>query len=164
EAGGARIVIRGGGAIGVVEPREAAQLRVAKRLHSDAQAIHAGAAIGGEPRRVNRLGVRFERHLAIARDVERLLARADDAPHLAWLEERRRAAAEVDRVGARGDWGLGIGDWLKVRNRAVTMRANLAHDRIYIPALQIRVEEPAVEVAVVADRGAERNVDVKTRH
>ncbi len=101
EAGGARILIRGGGAIGVVEPREAAQLRVAKRLHADAQAIHAGVAVGGEARRVNRLGVRFERHLAIARDVERLLARADDATHLAWLEERRRAAAEVDRVGGQ---------------------------------------------------------------
>jgi hypothetical protein len=66
--------------------------------------------------------------------------------NLVGLEERRRSAAEEDRVG----------------RRTVGLVSNVLLERIDILALQIRIEETAVEVAVVADGRAEGDVEIKT--
>jgi len=39
---------------------------------------------------------------------------------------------------------------------------DLGNERVDVTRLEIRVEQAAVEIAVVADRGAEWNVNVKT--
>ena len=48
----------------------------------------------------HRLGIGFERHFRIGRDIERLAAGGDQRGDLLRLEQRRRAAAEKDRVGS----------------------------------------------------------------
>ena len=82
-----------------MQARQAQQLRVAERLHAKAQSIDAGAPERGEPRLGDRLGIGFHRDFAILRHVEGGLAGLDDPRDLAGLEERRRPAAEIDRVG-----------------------------------------------------------------
>ena len=96
----ARLAEGGARAVGAVQARQAAQFVVAKRLDAEAQAVDARVAIRRKPRLGDRFGVRFERDLAIGGDVERRSRRRDDARDLLRLEERRRPAAEVDRVSA----------------------------------------------------------------
>src|SRR5205823_2016990 len=99
--------------------------------------------------------VRLERNLAIVGDIERVVARADDASDFVGLEQRRRAAAEVDRVGAA----------FLIRGAGLyACLPNLRDQRIDVPLLQRGVEQPAVEIAVVADGRTERNVNVQPEH
>jgi len=81
------------------------------------------------------------------RDRERRAARGDQAANLLGLQQRRCAAAEEDRVGVCSIAGT----------------ADLCLERIDITALEIALEESAVEVAVVADVAAERDVQVKAQ-
>src|SRR6185436_97121 len=100
-------------------------------------------AKAGHPRRRRGFGVGLERDLGVGRDVERLAARRHETRDLRRLEQRRGPAAEEDRV-----------------SRAALGRSNLALERRHVPILQPGLEEPAVEVAVVADGAAERYVQV----
>ena len=54
-----------------------------------------------EPRFGHRFRVGLQRHFGVGGDVERRATRGDDARDLVGLEQRRRAAAEIDRVGGR---------------------------------------------------------------
>ena len=81
-------------------------------------------------------------------------AGVNERANLPRLEQRRRPAAKVDRVGR--------GAACPERSRGA--RRNLAQQRGDIPLLQIRVEQTSVEVAVVADRRAEGNMDVEPEH
>ena len=53
---------------------------------------------------------------------------------------------------------------VSARRRRRRCAANLAQQRRDVLLLQRRVEQAAIEVAVVADRGAERDVDVEAEH
>ena len=44
------------------------------------------------------------------------------------------------------------------------MIADFCDQRLDVPRLQVRVEQTAVEITVIADRGTERNVNVQTEH
>jgi len=64
------------------------------------------------------------------------------------LEQRRRAAAKEDGVG----------------RRLVPGASDLGRERVDVLPLHVRVEQPAVEVAVVADVAAKGDVEVKAEH
>ena len=66
----ARLRDRVARALGAVQPRQPAQLVVAKRLHAEAQAIDAGRAKARQPGLGDRLGIGFERHLGVGGHVE----------------------------------------------------------------------------------------------
>jgi phage/plasmid primase-like uncharacterized protein len=114
----------------------------------DAETIDAGGANAIQPLERHRLRVRFERDLRIRGHRERMATGGDDGLDLVGLEQRRRASAEVDRVG----------------RRSVSVRRDLAEQRSDVALLQRGVKESAIEVAVVADRRAERDVDVEAEH
>jgi hypothetical protein len=42
--------------------------------------------------------------------------------------------------------------------------SNLAEERVEIPRLQFGIEQPPIEVAVIADCGTEGDVDVEAYH
>ena len=159
EAGGPRLAERRAGAVHAVQPREALELLFPERLHAETDAIHAGAPVCREPRLGHRLGVRLHRDLAARRDVEGRRAGADDPRDLVGLEERRRPAAEVDRVRCGAVRPEGLPDtWRRTAVGHLARRAgpqaclaDLQDQRVDVTHLQIRIEQPAVEVAVVAD-------------
>jgi len=126
----------------------ALKLLVAKRLNAEAQTIDAGGTEAGQPFWSDRFWVGLERDFRIDREGKRAAACADDCLDLKRFKQRWRTAAEVDGVG----------------RRAVSLRGNLVHQRGDIPLFQLRVEKASIEVAVVADGGTERNVDVEAEH
>ena len=87
EAGVARFGERRARATGIVQPGEPAKLRVAKRLHADAQTVDTGIPQRRKLAGVNALGVGFERDLRIGGDVERVAAGGDDARDLGRIEQ-----------------------------------------------------------------------------
>ncbi len=102
-----------------------------------------------QPGRRRRFRVGLERDLGVRRDVEGLAAGRDESADLVRLEQRRRAAAEEDRVDA-----------LRPGRRCRISPLQ----RVDVAVLQAGSNRPAVEVAVVADRGAERDVEVEAEH
>ena len=74
----------------------------------------------------------------------------------AGLEERRRAAAEVDRVGRITVLPSG--------SSSPAHPLNFREQRAHVALLERRVEQTSIEVAVVADGGTERDVDVEAEH
>src|SRR5687768_9076084 len=128
-----------------MEPAEPPQLRLAKRLDAEADAIDTGFAKTFQALAGDRLGIGFERDFGVGGDVERPSAGAKEAADLLGVEERRGPAAEKDRVG----------------RLSLARCLHLARQRADVPVLQRGIEQPAVEVAVVADRAAERNVEVE---
>jgi hypothetical protein len=85
---------------------------------------------------------------ASAGEIERIAARLDDGANLFRLEHRRRAAAEENGVG----------------RDAAGAQSDLAAHRLDVAVLQLGLKETTIEVAVVADGGAERDVDVESEH
>src|SRR5581483_11685367 len=81
-----------------------------------------------------------------------LLARADETRDLVRFEKRRRAAAEVYRVGAA------------MRTPGFGRANDVGDERVDVARLQRRVEQASVEVAVGTDRRTERHMDVETVH
>ena len=128
-----------------VSPSQPAQLGIVERLYAEAHPVDTGCEPSGETRRCHRLRVRLERDLGPWIDVEDALADRDQTRDFFGSKQRRRAASEVDRVD-RG---------------AVTSPVDLGLERIDIAPLQPRLDQAAVEVAVVADRFAERNVEIQ---
>ena len=125
-----------------------AQLVVAERLHAEAETIDAGRAKRGQPLGGHAFGIGLERDLGVGRQVERLAAGLDDAPQ----SPTARAATACRR---RRRWCRPA-----CRGRAGGFR-RAAPGRT---ALQVRIEQPAIEVAVVADGGAEGDVNVEAEH
>ena len=74
--GGARFGDRGARAIDAVQPRQPAQLVVAERLDAEAQTIDAGAPERREPGLGDRLGIGFERDLAVGGDTSKAASQA----------------------------------------------------------------------------------------
>ena len=99
--------------------------------------------------RSTRLRIGLERDFGVRGDVERLAAGLDQRADFLRFEQRRRAAAEEDRVGRLA--------------RAPAARISCSSAATY-RVLQPGVEQAAVEVAVVADGGAERDVEVEAEH
>jgi hypothetical protein len=122
-------------------------------LDTETEAIDSSVAVASQPGRRDGFGIRLQRHFPIRRDVKGVLARADDAPDLFRFEERRRAPAEIDRVGR------GPGP-----RRPRPHVSDFGDQRLDITRLDLRIEEAAIEIAVVADCRAERDVDVQTEH
>ena len=157
ETSRARVRVRLARARRAVQTRQPAKLVVAERLNAKAHAIDAGGAKCGQPIGGDRLGVGLECHLAIGRDVEGVRARPGDSRDFRGLQQRRRSAAEIDGVGRS-----------RLSRRQDFHRAScpcdLAHERVDIAGLECFIEQTAIEIAVVADGGAERDVDVETQH
>ncbi len=106
--GGPRLADRRARARGIVHPAKTPQFVVVERLHAEADAIHAGGEKALEARRRRRLRIGLERDFGVGRQRERLAAGADEARDFFRFEQRRRAAAEEDRVGGAGRTGIGI--------------------------------------------------------
>jgi hypothetical protein len=67
------------------------------------------------------------------------------------FEKRRRAATEENRIRGFRPNGL----------TCPTRPVDLIDQRLDIARLEVGIEQAAVEIAVIADRGAEGNVDVQ---
>ena len=106
----------------------------------------------GEPLGRRRFRIGLERDLGVRRQRERVAARADEPRDFVGIEQRRRAAAEKDRVGR----GAPCGSPRSAESRA---RAPSTYR-----ALQSRIEQTAIEIAVAADRRAERDVEIEAEH
>ncbi len=135
--------------VGSVKTGQASQLGLAKRLDTETETVHAGRAKGRQLRIVDAFRISFQRDLGVRRDVERVAAQGDDAGDVGRIKQRRRAAAEVDRVG---------------RPSCPPRALDLLQQCVDVARLLRRVEQPAVEVAVVTDGRTERDVDVKAKH
>jgi hypothetical protein len=131
-----------------MQARQPLQFLVVERLDTEADAVHAGGAERAQQVARGALGIGLERDLGVRRDVERAAAGREDPLHVVGREQRRRAAAEENRVG---------GGPLAAFPRST----NLGDERVDVPTLQGRIEQTAIEIAVVADRRAERDVDVQ---
>ena len=81
--------------------------------------------------------------------VERVTTRVENSRDLVAGEERGGATTEIDRVDGR------------VRLRRA---GDLGDEGVDVTPLHRLVEQAAVEVAVVADRGAEGDVEVEAQH
>ena len=86
EARASRVGERRARAIGAVQPRQAPQLVVSKRLDAEAQSIDAGVAVLRQARGGDGFRVGLEGDFTIGGDVERRFARGDDAGNLRRLE------------------------------------------------------------------------------
>ena len=128
-----------------MEPAETLKLLVPEGLDTEAETIDAGRSKPLEALGRHRLGIRLERHLGVGRHREGVTAGLDDRLHLARLEQRRRAAAEEDGVGVS----------------PIRLTPDFLQQCGDVLVLQVPIEETAIEVAVVTDRRAERNVDVE---
>src|SRR5262249_34406342 len=116
-------------------------------------------------RAIDGLGIGLERDFRRGREIHPFAHRLDDGRDLARIEERRRPSAEEDRVSLEG-LSHSVGHLFRRADR-VFRRADprdLAPQRVDVARLQRLVIEAAVEVAVVADRRAERDVDVDAEH
>ena len=131
-----------------VLPAETRQLAIGQRLHAEADAVHSGTQKPAHPIDGHRFRVGLEGHLGIRRDGEAVAARVDQLANLVGLEQRRRPAAEEDRV----------------RRAAVARATDLRLERRDVSRLQPGVEQTSIEVAVVADVTAERDVEVEAQH
>ena len=98
ETRGARLADDAPGAIRGMNAAKPLQLRVLKGLHAETETVHAGGAKRIELRAIHRLRVRLERGLHVARHRECRPAGLDQRRDVARLEQRRRPAAEEDRV------------------------------------------------------------------
>ena len=148
EAGAARQADRLARPLGRMDPAEAGELAVVEGLHADAQAIRAGGANRGQVVGGRGFRVQLERHLGVGRHRERLAARRDQPADLVRREQGRRPAAEIDRVG----------------HGSVGGATDLGVEGVDVAGLQPGVEQAAVEVAVVADRSTEGNVEIQPEH
>jgi hypothetical protein len=147
EPGGPRLEHRFACAARRMNPPEPLQLRVAERLHAEADAVHARPAEAVHARRCGGFRIGLQRDLGVRRDVERLAAGGDEPRDLGRLEQRRRPAPEEDRVGC-----------------ATLRGSDLALEGRDVAIFQPGFEQPTVEIAVVADGAAERNVEVQPEH
>src|SRR5207237_5708823 len=124
------------------------QLVVLERLHAEAETIDTGRAKTFQRVEIDGLRVRLESNLPVGRDREPRTACLDDRADLIRIEQRRSAAAKKDRVS------------LKTGRSAF----DLLQQRRDVSRLQRFVVESPIEVAVVADRRAEGDVDVEAEH
>ena len=143
----------GDGAAGLVRRMVAAEEgegRVVQRLHPHGQAVDAGVGQGGEAGGLGVGGIGLERDLDGAAPREEGFRPVDDGGHGFRRHQRRGAAAEEDR-GQTAGTGQGrlrfhIGEDGFGQRRLFLNPAPVAHD---------------VEVAIRADAGAVRPVDVE---
>ncbi len=128
-----------------VEASETCQLGVTKRLDAEAQTIDTGAAKLFQARLRNGFRVCFEGDFGVGGERHGRPSRVDDRAHIGWAEQRWRAAAEVQGVRGEGRPSL-----------------YLTHHGCNESCLHALIKESAVEVAVVADGAAERDVNVQS--
>src|SRR5262249_21387397 len=144
-----------------MDPPQTLQLGVMERLHAEAQSIDTGVAETFQLPAIDRFGVRLERDFAVRIDSESIANRPDDGGDLCRIEQRRRSAAEVDRVdGVAGVAGAKAPAYGSVGR--VFRPGDFPDERLDVARLQRLVVQPAIEIAVVADRRTERDVDVDT--
>ena len=84
-----------------MQPAQPLKLLVPKGLDTETETIDAGVSKRLQPLRGDGFRVGLERNLGVVRQRERLPARLDETLDFARLEQRRRSAAEIDRVGRR---------------------------------------------------------------
>ena len=132
--------------VGRMNAAQPFQLGLPERLDPEAYAIDTGGAKPFHPFGRRRLGVGFEGDLRAVGEREGVATRGDQEADLVGIQERRGAATEEDGVGGAP---------------ARAGAANLRFECLDIAPLQRRLEETAVEVAVVADGAAERDVEVE---
>src|SRR5262245_3287520 len=134
-----------------MQPRQPPQLIVAKGLDTETETIDAGVPKSSEEIHRDGFGIRLECNFGIRCNIERFLTGVDNSRHFWRREKRRRPAAEINGVSS---------PFHSVRAGA----RDLGDERCHIPRLQTLVQQAAVEVAIVADRGTERDVEVETEH
>src|SRR5262245_25193469 len=91
------------------------------------------------------------------------LAGVDDRRNLLAGKQRRCPATKVDRVGAGPSGCAFVGARCPCRCLPSCPR-DLSDQGPNVLCLEIAIEQTAIEVAVVADCGAEGDVDVETQH
>jgi hypothetical protein len=129
-----------------VAPTEQAQHRVVEALDAEAEAIDAAGAEGAQRFEIGVAGIALQGDLGLRLDPEDPAGRLQQAPHLGRLHQAGRAAAEEDAVHALAEGGV---------------LAELALDRRQVDVDTVEAAGLAVEVAVRADRQAEREVHVQ---
>ena len=148
EPGAARLAHRGHRPAGRVNAAQPFQLGFAERLDAKADAIDTG---GAKPsiRSADDVSGLVSRVISASAPARSVAARSDQAGDLVGIQERRCAAAEEDGVGrrARARWSGGS-----------------PLQRLDVARLQRRLEEAAVEIAVIADGAAERDVKIEPEH
>jgi hypothetical protein len=132
-----------------MEPTESLQFAIIERLHAVAETIDAGVAIAAQRVVGNRFRIRLERDLMIGCKLKGSAAGVENPSDFAGGKQRRCPTAKIDGV----DGCVALGRRLDFRD-----------ERINVARLDRRIEQAAVEIAVVANRGAEGNVDVKPKH
>ena len=121
---------------GRMNPPQPLQLLVVEGLDAEAQPGHARLAECGEPRGRGGFGIGLEGDLGVLGDGVGLPAGGDEPRDLRRIEERRRAAAEEDRVSGPPVRGF----------------ADFALERDDVPASSARHRAGPIEIAVAADR------------
>ena len=123
------------------------ELLVEVGLHADGDAVKARAAQTRKLRERDGVGIRLQRDLRVAADLEPAVQLREDAHQTARAEERRRAAAEVD----------GVHD---IPRRAGRRLADVGEDGVEIALHERLIARAAdgVEIAVFALAAAERDV------
>ena len=136
------------GARGGMQSAQTLELVVAKGLDTETEAIDSRVAKCPQPVAGDGLGIGFERDLGGRSQSKGIPAFVDDALHLGWFEQGRRAPSEENRI----------------RRGSVCLPTYFGEKSAEISALEVSVEQTTVEVAVVADGRAEGNVNVEPEH
>jgi hypothetical protein len=132
-----------------MQASEPLQFDITKRLNAEADTVHPGVPVCTQRVDGDRLGIGFEGDFARRVERKAFAARAHEPSNLLARQQRRGAAAKIDRIGRR----------LRFRG-APDLRLEGRH----VPGLERGVEQTSIEVAVVADGGAERDMEIKTQH
>ena len=126
-------------------PPQSSKLLVSKRLDAETEPRDARLEVPRQPDVGRRLGIRLHRDLRLRRERPRRPAGCDDSADVVRRQHRRRPAAEIHRVGLAQPVGL----------------LDFEDNGIDVSPSQVIVEQPPGEVAVRADRLAERHVHVQ---
>src|SRR5262245_50021931 len=96
-----------------MDPPEPLQLAVLERLDAEAQSIDTGVAKTFQSVPLDGFGIRLDRDFTVGIDSESIANNPDDGGDLGRIEQRRRPAAEIDRVdlivGPEGPADIDVG-------------------------------------------------------
>ena len=136
---------------GIMVASEKGERGIAQRLHADRQARHPGLLQAEKIRPQNIIGIGFQRDLGAALDAERLRRCQQDRAQFVRPQQRRRAAAEVNRVERA------------MLRHPRPVRMNVRRDGLDQRSAVAVLGGVDVEVAIRADARAVRPVHVQAK-